>query len=55
MNYACLLPDYCILVGVWSPHPCDWSEGKPGGYYLADAWCYGPAGRVGMWIREWRP
>lgn len=40
MNHLCLLPDYCIRVDCWGPHPC-------GGYYMAEAWCWGPHGRIG--------
>lgn len=43
MNMTCLLPDYCIGVTMWHPHPC-------GGHYIHEAWCYGPHGRIGYWI-----
>jgi hypothetical protein len=43
MNMTCLLPDYCMGVTMWEPHPC-------GGYYMVEAWCYGPHGRIGYWL-----
>lgn len=39
-NLLCLLPDGCIEVGIWAPHPC-------GGLYAIERWCWGPAGRIG--------
>jgi len=31
-----------IPVTIHHPHPC-------GGYYVAEAWVYGPEGRIGRW------
>ncbi len=42
-NLTCLLPDTRIGVVMMAPHPC-------GGYYLREAWCYGPQGRIGYWM-----
>jgi hypothetical protein len=42
-NLRCLLPDGYLPVAIWAPHGC-------GGWYIADAWVYGPHGRIGMWI-----
>lgn len=47
-NLYVLLPDGCVPVEVWAPHPC-------GGYYVLDAVAYGPSGRVGRWLGERRP
>jgi hypothetical protein len=41
-NLQCLLPDGHIPVVTWAPHPC-------GGWYVLEAWAYGPHGRVG-WV-----
>lgn len=43
MNLRCLLPAFCIGVRIYEPHPC-------GGYYVSEAWCYGPHGRIGYWL-----
>jgi hypothetical protein len=40
---TCLLPNTRIGVVIRHPHPC-------GGYYTVEAWCYGPAGRIGHWM-----
>ena len=45
MNLMCLLPDHCIAVETWLPHPC-------GGYYCHEAWCYGPHGRIGYLLTD---
>lgn len=34
--------DY-LGVRVYAQHPC-------GGRYMIEAWLYGPAGRIGMWM-----
>lgn len=42
-NLLCLLPDGHLPVAVWAPHP-------EGGWYVIEAWCYGPGGRTGQWM-----
>jgi len=42
-NLLCLLPDGHIPVQIWGPDAC-------GGWYVIQADCYGPGGRVGYWI-----
>ena len=42
-NLRCLLPDGCLPVTLHDPHPC-------GGYYVIEAWVYGPHGRIGRWL-----
>lgn len=42
-NLRCLLPDGHIGVKVYAPHPC-------GGWYVIEAFAYGPKGQVGRWL-----
>jgi hypothetical protein len=44
-NLVCLLPDRYVPVETWAPHPC-------GGWYVAEAWVYGPQGRLGYWLNR---